>query len=547
MVDAVIRGGQLRAQVVEPNGAVIPGFSFEDSVPVRSSGRMPVGWSAASGKRAVAPGLVDLRRLDGRSVRFEFRLDRAVVKGFDVDPGTPPPLRVGPGPHLLIDDFLLDSTEGVTRSMERAVPCPEPIVRGQPGALVAGGALTYSEERGVFRLWHWAGQPDVRTVVVHRESADPARWHGPGEIVYRHNGFGNKIVDDGPGALQPDRRFKLAYFTMQPPPLGMYVAFSADGLSWTPWEGNPVLPYYPPGHRRWTLGVGDIVDAFWDPIRCRYGAFVKLFAASDREFRAQSRTLRPGLGVRITGQTTSLDFTDWRQPWRVFVPDATDEGVTEFYGADVLARGDLLIAFLRVLRDDLAAEPAGVVDGIGYTVLATSRDGQTWQREREPFLDRGAEPGAHDRAVAWVAGSVLHDDRLYLVYGAYDTGHKRGLRHCGLAILPRDRFVARGAGRTQGRLATRSLIYTGKALPGLVLNTAAGGGRVRVQVRDGSGSVVPGFGFDDCEPVEVDALDAPVRFRRPLAELSGRPFRLEFVLRDAKLYAFSFQDCPVRG
>jgi hypothetical protein len=117
-------------------------------------------------------------------------------------------------------------------------------------------------------------------------------------------------------------------------------------------------------------------------------------------------------------------------PRRVFVPDKRDEGETEFYGAACcLVRGQRLVAFLRVLRDDID-------EGIGYTVLAWSDDGTTWERAREPFLDRC--PGSFDAAMAWVYGVIERAGTIYLVYSAYPSGHKVGDRGVALATLPSD-------------------------------------------------------------------------------------------------------------
>jgi hypothetical protein len=39
--------------------------------------------------------------------------------------------------------------------------------------------------------------------------------------------------------------------------------------------------------------------------------------------------------------------------------------------------------------------------GLGYTVLAWSRDGETWERDYEPFIPNNSLPGSWDHAMAW--------------------------------------------------------------------------------------------------------------------------------------------------
>ena len=70
---------------------------------------------------------------------------------------------------------------------------------------------------------------------------------------------------------------------------------------------------------------------------------------------------------------------------------------------------------------------------------------------------------------------------------------------------------------------------------------------VRVQVLAPDGRPIPGFARTDCRAVQGDVLAAPVRWRRPLSALQGRPVRVEFFLNDAHLFAFDLQplDRPV--
>jgi len=46
-----------------------------------------------------------------------------------------------------------------------------------------------------------------------------------------------------------------------------------------------------------------------------------------------------------------------------------------------------------------------------------------------------------------------------------------------------------------------------------------------------------GFAFADCRPLGEDLLAAPVAWKRPLGELRGKTIRLQFLLREARLYA----------
>ncbi|HJO03696.1 MAG TPA: hypothetical protein QGG47_06970 [Acidobacteriota bacterium] len=545
VLHGVITRGDLRVQLTEPDGALIPGLTFDDCVPVSAEGpTIEVEWLAAAGKTESQAGLVDLSRLNGRTVRVEISADQPDphCRGATVISGEPRALRVGGGPHLFVDDRFVAESENLARTTTRPTRRDAPLIDGRPDPCdrVAPGAIMRDPSTGLFRMWNWKAGNNVRSELVHRISDSPCSWPQAGETVLSFDGFGSKLIDTAPYCDDELRRFRFAYFNYEAP-MGTCVAFSADGIDWQPYEGNPVLPFYPIGNPRWADGVGDITDPFWDPINRRYAAFVKMPSASDREFGLQSRSIRDGLGIRLTALTTSSDFVHWTQPRRVFVPDEHDEGVTEFYGAEVLSRGDTLIAFVRILRDDLAADRGGPVGGIGYTTIATSHDGKSWQRHRDVFLDPCPLAGSFDHAFAWVYATLEWQDLVYLYYAAYDEGHKTGHRSIGLATLQRDRYVALAAsGSSAGRLLSPLLVHTRKQVDGLWLNADARGGELRVQVLGADDRVVEGLSFNDCRAISGDSLSHRVEFAGEINRLCGQPFRLELSVLNAAVYAFSF-------
>src|SRR5205823_14937306 len=125
--------------------------------------------------------------------------------------------------------------------------------------------------------------------------------------------------------------------------------------------------------------------------------------------------------------------------------------------------------------------------GIGYTVLATSRDGVTWQRYREPFLDRNPQRGSWDHAMTWMSGALPVGDEVFFYYGGYARGHKVAAateRQIGLARMKRDRYVALTPAKDAGTLRTRPFLVPGERL---TLNAKAAGGSVGVPLLDASG------------------------------------------------------------
>jgi len=475
------------------------------------------------------------------------------------------PLAVSTGIHLLLDDHFIAESKGVVRRLmtpERFLDAP--IITGelkhqnwQPFLTVLHDAAQPAERR--FRMWYNVDVLDdprdgeFSGVTGYLESADGVRWPGPytrlkSLTVDGRVRFGASVVDDGPE--KPDR-YKMMYFDA-----GKYagprVAFSRDGLDWrVQAAGKPVIAT-PNGDDIWTAG--------WDPLRKRYFLIGKKYgpyAWTNAEGK------RVEANIRRYYTCFSQDFKTWSEPKWVYQPDEQDPGVTQWYGAaGFLARGDLIVGFLRVLRDDLS--PAGAPEaaiaantrgpaglgasglgerggsGMGYTMLTWTRDGETWRRDRDPvrYFEPDPKPGAWDHAMAWIGSAAPVGDEVYLYYAGYRWGHKyhhSTERQLGLVKARRDRFVAREAGERGGTLITPPLVLDAKEL---ALNVDAAQGEVRVQLADQAGKPLAGFRFQDCQPITSDSLAAPVEWKQSLESLRGRTVRLEILLTSAQLFAF---------
>lgn len=467
-----------------------------------------------------------------------------LVWGETDEPG-PPALEVGPGPHLLLDEALIARSEGLARVVHPPERLDHPVLDSarfgttQPYLSVIADP---APDRARFRLWYNRGP-----AVWHAESTDGFDWHDPRVAWNLTRGYGASVIDDRDQETDRGRRFKLANWqstrALDDTPRddgGMFLGVSPDGLDWSALPGNPALPTWPNGWPHVVRhGVGDTVDLFYDPVRQRYGAAVKVHALPEDGCSPAPKAGR--IFRRLVGMSTSRDFVHWERPWRIFTPDDRDEGLLEFYGmGGVHTRGPLLIGFVRVLRDDLPCDSGGSADGIGYSVLATSRDGVHWQRDRAPFLDRNPEPGSWDHAMSWIGGVLPMGDELLLYYGGYARGHKIAPgreRQIGLARLPLDRYVSRVAKSEGGTLLTKPVVLAGDHVR---LNVRAREGNVRVRLQDESCRPRPGFDWDDAAPVAGDHRDVEVRWRDGAPLPKGAAVRLEFRLTSAELFGFRF-------
>lgn len=444
-----------------------------------------------------------------------------------------------PGPHLLVDDFLIASSHNLARRVrqpERDAGLPNPIVRGrEDGCYQPYFSVWRNTQSGQYRIWF--GVPDQQRsgIVSHvacMDSDDGINWRRPARVLKDPSPiqFGSEVIDRGPACKDPARRFILSYWHGS----GLRLAGSADGLDFRPVTDEVVIRH---NH--------DINNVVWDDLRNRFVATLSVNFDSPH-FKGNRRT---------TFQSFSDDLLHWSKPGIVLRADgALDEGDTQFYAMNgYLTRGPLRLGMVKVLRDDLFSDTKGVLAqrgggyGTGYTTLAWTRDGQHWVRDREVFFDRGPI-GAWDRSHAWIDEQVLVGEQVYLYYAGYRSGHKADRfesRQIGLVKMPRDRYVARRPAKPgEAMLVTVPLRMNG-AFKRLLLNASAKGGSIRVSVRAGN-KPLAGLELTQCGAVTGDGVALPVvwtdaaRTARLLAALTDQTITLEFRIENASLYAFEF-------
>jgi hypothetical protein len=458
------------------------------------------------------------------------------------------PLSLGSGPQLFLDDCIIDKREGLKREVQQPQRHGQPVLDSKNfGVTQPYLTVLRDPKTKKFRMFYNRGP-----AIWHAESDDGIAWRNPRVAYDCPRGYGCSVVDDGAREADPARRFKLANWSgtrsKEDKPgddTGMWIGFSPDGFAWTLYDKNPVLPTWPEGYDvRVRHGIGDTLDVYYDALAKCYRASVKVNGFAEDGWAPApkaGKTFR-----RLVGMSSSQDFLHWEKPWRILVPDEKDEGLLEFYGMGGMhMRSGLHIGLVRVLRDDLPCDPGGPKDGIGYTVLATSRDGVTWQRFREPFLDRNHEAGSWDHAMTWMSQAVPVGDEVYFYYGGYARGHKiesKTERQIGLARMKKDRYVALTPGdkAVPGMLTTQSFLFSGEDL---TINTDASKGEVRLTLLSEEGQPLKDFG--EAKAITTDALAAGVQWPNSVERLKGKPVRLKFEVHNAALFGFEFQ--PARG
>jgi hypothetical protein len=447
-------------------------------------------------------------------------------------------LEIGLGPQLFLDDYIIESMDGLKRVVQPPERLPKPVLDNKTfGTTQPYMTVLHDADMNRYRIWY-----NNKAAVWHAESADGIAWRNPRAVWETSHCFGASLIEEGSSASDPQRRYKLANWQASRiredkagDDGGMWVCFSPDGFRWTGYDKNPVLPTWPEGYGKiMPHAAQDIVDVFYDPLQRHYAVALKTPATAEDGF---AQAPRAGQSIRrLVGMSTSKDFVHWEKPWRILVPNDKEEGLVEFYGmGGIHQRGGLYIGLVRVLRDDLPCDPGGPKNGIGYTALAISRDGRKWHRFREPFLDRNIERGSWDHAMTWSGYALPVGNEMFFYYGGYARGHKIEAgteRQIGLARMKRDRYVALEPKREEGKLVTRRFIAPGDRL---AVNADAKDGEIQVRLL--------GPGEKDefaAKPIRGDVLATDVEWQKPIQSLRGRRVRLEIIIRNASLFGFEF-------
>jgi hypothetical protein len=456
------------------------------------------------------------------------------------------PLEIDSGPQFLGDDYLVEDRWNLQRRVGKITKYGgNPVIcNTQPWERGASAAVLHDPETGTYRAWYncfsLSGYFDPQRpsyYVCYAESADGFHWEKPlsedrpfGEwsrsnVVYAGrtgiNGHAQQVLLN-PDESDADRRFLMVTNKVD-------LAYSPDGLVWTPAEQTLIdAGSDTANHLVWVEEEGLWYLYMRPPVRT-----------------ARRNTLPEGrrhVGRRMA-VSVSPDLLEWGPARTLMYADERDD--FDIDSVRVFRRHGMFYC----LYDNMHQQ-TGQSEKELY--LATSRDGINWERawDRAVFVPRG-EPGQ------WDAGQVhapRHDpivfgDNLLFYYGGSASGQADWDREecCGTFRLRRDRFVGQHAGETHGILLTRQFILNADRLElnCSVIPKPYAAPEIRVEILEcpnpgGPEQVLPGYSMDDCDPVRVDRLDAPVSWKgsSDLRGLHGKPVYLRFRLLHAALYGF---------
>jgi hypothetical protein len=404
-------------------------------------------------------------------------------------------------------------------------------------------------------------------------------WAGPG-VGHSHGTIDSRLIDP---AEDPAYRYKaVTWMGRDEAGWGRHgVAFSADGLRWREYEGNPVSRF---------KDAADVVSGaslrdWFDPSNSG-GQLASKYAMFPKMQVRRGRWRRRSFPILFADDSAPVPFTVFDTPKLVLTPDGRDDDMAEarlagartillydepedhrceFYGVQVFRRGDVLLGLLWVY--DAAFEMARIGTNNQYAIvevqLVASRDGLHWRRvgDRQPVIPRGAPDAFDSHMIFYHALPIAVGDEWWLYYVGFNEGHTartcyteelrerywadvaQGRRHLpsiGLARVRQEGFASLAAGPEGATIVSRPLRSAGEELQ---LNAAVRpGGEIRVEVQDTAGNPLEGFGAADCAAIRGDGIRLPVRWgdRTGDPTWSQRDVRLRFSLRDADLFGFVF-------
>jgi hypothetical protein len=477
--------------------------------------------------------------------------------------------------NLFVDDVQIDSMKKVTRTLHVPARAEEnpvltPDLPWEGSIVLQPGTVIYDEDEHVFKMWYnslaTASKPDIQELLLYATSKDGIHWEKPQlNIVDFHGSKANNVflnwcswnhsVIKDNSDIDASKRYKLAYWNWKTAGKeGVWVAFSPDGIHWSVYENNPVIPM---------AASGDTFSVMEDPGTHEFWMYHKSAISS------QPASVFGGASLRKVARVVSKDFVHWKDDEIVLEPDTLDQPDTEFYGLSPFPYGNQYLGFLWVLHTY-----SQQID----VQLVSSRDGLAWDRSvhRRVFLPLGfVRNGYNGRGfdsemIMSIAPPTVKDGKLWMYYSGFNVKHNstqseevlddRYLGQIGLASLPTDGFISLDA-TSQGQVVMKPTLVRAsqfhlvaitrafsdashsysKDWSELYGNVANGEGEVRVELEGEDGKAIAGFSAEDCDSIKGAIADHTVTWggKSDITSLRGRNVRIKFVLKNASIFSYS--------
>ncbi len=460
------------------------------------------------------------------------------------------PLDVGDQKQLFIDDRFIADRSGVELRTNPAQKLG--ALRDEQGQPLQGHVSRVIEDQGKIRLYLGAEDVDVL------ESDDGLQFRRTG-VRISGGTFPTIFLD--PHDHDPQRRYKLFHLEFSPPfdpaKHGVFASYSADGMHFT--KVGRVLPFF----------TDNPPIVHWDARIGKYVIYTRAFCYTSENQRRIGRIetddpLRPWPYRKTDNDRMFLSIDNVLV---VLAADAEDDPHSDIYyngstiypwAQDVYVMCTTQFRHFSPNRNPfIRPRVPGQWEDFGMleVQLAVSRDGVDWSRpSREAYFPTGLA----DEWDRWYAvmgpGMARRGNYLYQYYNSsgrlhdsvvlrpeYDASAKQ-VGGVGVVRQRLDGFVSADADHKGGWFRTPPVVFRGNRLR-LNIDTGAMG-TAFVELQDADGKPIPGFALADCEEIGGNFIDQRVYWNGSpdVSSLAGRPVRMRFALKRAKLYAFQFME-----
>ena len=481
--------------------------------------------------------------------------------------------------HLFLDDALIDIAQ--TRDVTRTLNPPRDIRRimtpDKPWESL--GFIFYStvlEDEKEIKLYYgsygWDGKILRNFCLATSQDGEHFERASLNQKVFDGKTYQTNFIF--PTAIEtsvfidptatPEKRYRMVYSAGgidNPDQGGVYTATSPDGIHW---ERNltRLLPFIPDSQH----------TAHWDARLKKYVIYTRSWGR-ERRVRQVCRIAVEEIDKPWPYDASVPGTFPWgkdktptlgRELPAVMVPDEHDPENLDVYTNVVMPypdAADAMLAFPAVYFKFNGPEWKGRAlsgnDGNFEVQLATSRDGITWDRWRQPYVAAGYHDGLDLRLVSMAKGMVRRGRWLYQYFVGWPHTHGRPnvwdrdksdgdawtKKDKGGIYLARQRvdgFVSMDSAYAGGVLTTKPVVFEGNRLC-LNLDTR-GTGSARVALLDEGGKPLPGFAENDCESINADDTDCVVKWKDgvEVSAWAGKPVRVQIAMRNTKLYALQF-------
>lgn len=474
------------------------------------------------------------------------------------------PLQINSGPHLFLDDALIEDRWALTRRIN-------PPYRHMGNPIIVADRpweerpyrpqVFFDDNIGRYRMYYqcfsgvnyWSRRgPSYYT--CYAESKDGLNWRKP-ELP--SSAFGDYPVTNvihvesareariqAPWVFRnvtesdSSKAYSIIYNSS-----GLRLAHSPDGIRWTPAREEAIFNYHSDtcNHVVWNEQLGLWMLYMRPPV---YSAGVHE-GPGRRHYR------------RRTAVSLSEDLLSWTVPRTVLYPDELD--LPDYDSTHVFPYRDQYIGMITIMNQDEG--------GTNEVMLATSRDGFRWERPlpRQTWVARGKDGNFDAGCVSISSDPVYHDWELWF----YTTGFPQPQQifeqegGIGLTKMIMDRFLSLeaplpkdGTVEDYGYLLTKEFIWHGKRL---VLNcrmkygSSRTYGDLKVEIvkrpddanpATRMGEVMPGYSFDDCDLIRSNCPNQVVAWNKndDISFLDGQPIYLRFRIRNGGLFSFMMEE-----